>query len=292
MGCWLPVAAAAAAASRLLCFALCFLVSIAEVQGRPAPAVVIEVTCPAGVTMGQMIQIQTPAGQTVPVQVPSGVGPGIRFQVQVPTAVEAQAAPPKQAIIVGVEPPSTAAAAPVLATPQAQQAAIDPPVAIQQAIIVPQQAAVRIVHQPSFAPALPARAWSTPLMCNCCDDCSTCCLAYWCPCIVYGQVKAYTEGHPQKSTDHCIMYIFGYCAAQMVAGAGPCVTGALEMSVRDEFMRKHNLQPPQNACCIFCMFCCCGPCCGPCAYVQMIQEMQVINGAAATAAPSLQLLER
>lgn len=49
----------------------------------------MQVQVPEGVAAGQMIQVQSPAGQMLQVQVPAGVAPGQMFMIQVPGAVAA-----------------------------------------------------------------------------------------------------------------------------------------------------------------------------------------------------------
>ena len=51
----------------------------------------MQVTVPAGVSPGEMVQIQTPSGQMVQAQVPAGLQPGQAFQIEL--APQPQAAP-------------------------------------------------------------------------------------------------------------------------------------------------------------------------------------------------------
>merc|ERR1719271_899635 len=93
----------------------------------------MNVTVPQGMTGGQPLQVQTPAG-LMQVTIPAGLGPGASFEILVPM----------------VQQPAAQVAAPVAPPPQ-------PQVIVQQAPppqqVVIQQPAQPVVHHVHSAPA-------------------------------------------------------------------------------------------------------------------------------------------
>ncbi|KAF8589183.1 PLAC8-domain-containing protein [Ramaria rubella] len=114
------------------------------------------------------------------------------------------------------------------------------------------------------------REWSNGL-CDCCGDCGTCCIAWFCPCIVYSQNKSRIEhlekwGFPHPSGgkscsgDCCI-----HCLLTGCGGWG----WILQMGVRSSIRMRYRIQGGS------CGDCFSAWCCTPCELTQGSRELEL-----------------
>ncbi|KAH8828525.1 PLAC8 family-domain-containing protein [Flagelloscypha sp. PMI_526] len=87
------------------------------------------------------------------------------------------------------------------------------------------------------------RGWSNGL-CSCFDECGTCCLAMWCPCILYSKVKHRYDHLERKGfpdPEHGGGVCTGFCMlyAAMAWIASPCVLQCLN---RGDVRRRYNIK--------------------------------------------------
>ncbi|KAG2550026.1 cell number regulator 4-like [Panicum virgatum] len=107
----------------------------------------------------------------------------------------------------------------------------------------------------------PPGAWTTGL-CGCCSDCKSCCLAFFCPCVAFGQVAETLD----KGSTSCGMAGAIYCALQH---AGLCLLHCLySCSYRGKLRAAYGL--PAEPCADGCVHCFCEPC----ALSQMYRELK------------------
>ncbi|KAF8524477.1 PLAC8-domain-containing protein [Gautieria morchelliformis] len=102
------------------------------------------------------------------------------------------------------------------------------------------------------------REWSNGF-CSCCDDCGTCFLSAFCPCIVYSQNKSRVEhlerqGYPHPDggascTGDC-------CVHCLLAGFG--FGWVLQMGARSAIRLRYRIAGGAFGDC--CAACCCTPC--------------------------------
>ncbi|CAG7847057.1 SubName: Full=Uncharacterized protein {ECO:0000313/EMBL:CCA68207.1} [Serendipita indica DSM 11827] len=113
------------------------------------------------------------------------------------------------------------------------------------------------------------REWSNGL-CGCFGDCLTCCVATWCPCIVYGQNKSRIEhleaqGYPHPDGGDscggdCCLHAFLSCF-----GFG----WVLQIGSREKIRHRYKIAGGCfGDCCASC-------CCNPCALTQESRELEL-----------------
>ncbi|KAL3697318.1 hypothetical protein R1sor_011394 [Riccia sorocarpa] len=97
-------------------------------------------------------------------------------------------------------------AAPVRTTPVYQDPSSAPPPTVQAPI--PQNGQPRNGLPPGSAPTL--GAWTTGL-CGCCQDCASCFVGHWCPCVLVGKnVEAIDEGRTSCATGGMIFFLLQF----------------------------------------------------------------------------------
>jgi Cys-rich protein (TIGR01571 family) len=114
-----------------------------------------------------------------------------------------------------------------------------------------------------------ARPWSNGL-CDVDDPSGTCCLACFCPCIVYGQNKArlkhlllHGASHPQHGGSYYSDDCFQHGCLTVLCGIG----WALQISTRKKTRLRYNIAGTDLEDCGTSL------CCGPCALTQESKEM-------------------
>ncbi|KIW53495.1 hypothetical protein PV05_09064 [Exophiala xenobiotica] len=92
--------------------------------------------------------------------------------------------------------------------------------------------------------------WSFGLF-DCCSPFGTCCLSFWCPCILYGKTHAREHGDPDSSgvnSSCCAWYMLSCFAAQ----------GILQCMTRGSMRERHGIEG--GGCGDFWTSCCCTCC--------------------------------
>lgn len=136
-----------------------------------------------------------------------------------------------------------------------------------------------------FAPSPPAAAphtleWRASL-CGCFDDCGSCCMGFWCPCILQGQ-NMEKLGQTDACTGCALWYVlslFGLCG---------CYAAGTRSVMRQQFGLKGS---GFGACTAH-------TCCSGCAICQDAREIQyrlaqrtVVAGGGPTAPPPMQTMQ-
>eukprot|EP00253_Pinus_taeda_P000671 PITA_00671 len=104
---------------------------------------------------------------------------------------------------------------------------------------------------------VPPQNWTTGL-CDCGEDCSTCCLTCWCPCIAFGQMAEIIDN---GSTSCCVSGAVYYLL--MHVACTPCYTCFYRKKLRAKF----NLEAaPCGDCLVHC-------CCQQCALCQEYRQL-------------------
>ncbi|KAJ4710031.1 putative Plant cadmium resistance 2 [Melia azedarach] len=101
--------------------------------------------------------------------------------------------------------------------------------------------------------------WSSGL-CNCCADCSICCLTCWCPCITFGRIAEIVD----KGSSSCGVYGALYFVLSLVTGCGCLYSCCYRSKMRQQFMLKKS---PCGDCLVHF-------CCESCALCQEYRELQ------------------
>ncbi|XP_006661605.2 cell number regulator 10-like [Oryza brachyantha] len=104
-------------------------------------------------------------------------------------------------------------------------------------------------------------AWTTGL-CDCSDDCNTCCMACWCPCIPVGQIAEIVD----KGSSSCPLNGVLYCLVFHVSG-GMC-QWLYPCAYRAKLRAAYGL--PETPC----SDCVVNFCCQTCSIAQMHRELQ------------------
>jgi Cys-rich protein (TIGR01571 family) len=115
---------------------------------------------------------------------------------------------------------------------------------------------VAVVHT-QLQPPPPPRPWDTGL-CGCFEDCGSCCMSYWFPCVQFG-LNAEKLNPNNSCCCNCCLY-------WLCAGAGCCCL--VHGQKRGELRRKFNLIASCDDCCTT-MFC---PCC---ALAQEARQLEI-----------------
>ncbi|KAJ6472053.1 PLAC8-domain-containing protein [Mycena sanguinolenta] len=113
------------------------------------------------------------------------------------------------------------------------------------------------------------REWSHGL-CGCFDECGTCCLACWCPCIAYGkntQRLNYLTDHGRPDPD-----AGGCCSG---ACCGYCILTHFGIHWILQFMGRGNTRGRYSIEGGGCGDCLTSWCCGPCDLVQVSREIKL-----------------
>ncbi|KAH7383768.1 PLAC8 family-domain-containing protein [Pyrenochaeta sp. MPI-SDFR-AT-0127] len=96
----------------------------------------------------------------------------------------------------------------------------------------------------------------------CCSPIGTCCLSWWCPCIVYGRTRHRTTNHGNMNGYSCCNYnCAAFCGLSCIG-----LHFILPMINRGDIRAKYQLKG--NAC----TDCLCACCCGPCDVTQQDKE--------------------
>ncbi|KAL2644123.1 hypothetical protein R1flu_011710 [Riccia fluitans] len=94
-----------------------------------------------------------------------------------------------------------------------------------------------------------SRAWTTGL-CGCFDDCNSCCMGFWCPCVLVGRsVEAIDQGRTS-----CPLGCSIFLLLQALLGCGCLYTCMYRTRLRE----KYDL--PATPCPDLCVDCCCLSC--------------------------------
>ncbi|KAJ0492407.1 putative PLAC8 motif-containing protein [Helianthus annuus] len=102
-------------------------------------------------------------------------------------------------------------------------------------------------------------SWSSGL-CDCCRDIPTCCLTFWCPCIIFGQIAEIVD----KGNTSCGTHGAIYTIINLLTGCG-CLYSC---GNRTKMRRQYGLpEEPTNDCCVHF-------CCESCALCQEYRELQ------------------
>ncbi|XP_026380905.1 protein PLANT CADMIUM RESISTANCE 2-like [Papaver somniferum] len=109
--------------------------------------------------------------------------------------------------------------------------------------------------QPQPQPLVP---WSTGL-CGCLDDCSSCCLTCWCPCITFGRTSEILDRGSSSCGCNGTMYT-------LIAVLG--CTWIYSCQYRAKFRKTYNLE---GNCCTDCLT---HFCCQSCALCQEYRELK------------------
>ncbi|CAL4915946.1 unnamed protein product [Urochloa decumbens] len=107
----------------------------------------------------------------------------------------------------------------------------------------------------------PPGSWTTGL-CGCFSDCKSCCLAFFCPCVAFGQVAETLD----KGATSCCMAGAIYC---VLLHAGVCLLHCLySCSYRRKLRAAYGLaaEPCADGCVHYF--------CEPCALAQMYRELK------------------
>ncbi|KAI5807201.1 PLAC8 family-domain-containing protein [Geopyxis carbonaria] len=112
------------------------------------------------------------------------------------------------------------------------------------------------------------RPWSNGLF-SCCSPFGTCCMASWCPCILFGKTKYRVRNNGSLEGYSCCNGPCNlYCLAQLVTP----LRLMMSRNLRAEIREQHNLE---GGSCGDCFKACCCECCS---LVQ--QEKEVIERSA------------
>ncbi|XP_052134718.1 cell number regulator 10-like [Oryza glaberrima] len=104
-------------------------------------------------------------------------------------------------------------------------------------------------------------AWTTAL-CDCADDCNTCCMACWCPCIPVGQIAEIVD----RGSSSCALNAVLYCLVLHVS-AGMC-QWVYSCAYRARLRAAYDL--PETPC----SDCLVTFCCQTCSIAQMHRELK------------------
>ncbi|KAI0059726.1 PLAC8-domain-containing protein, partial [Artomyces pyxidatus] len=114
------------------------------------------------------------------------------------------------------------------------------------------------------------REWSHWLCC-CCGDCGACCLACWCPCILYGKNRQrlhhlQVQGFPRPDGgDSCNSHCWASCLLTSTVGCG----WILNISLRSDIRARYRIRGSG------CGDCCSSFWCFPCDLVQEHREIEL-----------------
>ncbi|KAH7569854.1 hypothetical protein ACOSP7_017710 [Xanthoceras sorbifolium] len=100
--------------------------------------------------------------------------------------------------------------------------------------------------------------WSTGL-CDCCDDVSTCCLTWWCPCITFGRIAEIVD----RGSTSCGVSGALYTLIMCLTGCSCLYSCFYRSKLRGQYLLEER---PCTDCCIHC-------CCEGCALCQEYREL-------------------
>ncbi|XP_007046275.2 PREDICTED: protein PLANT CADMIUM RESISTANCE 11 [Theobroma cacao] len=101
--------------------------------------------------------------------------------------------------------------------------------------------------------------WSTGL-CDCCDDCNSCCLTCWCPCVTFGRIAEIVDRGSTSCGVSGALYMLILC----VTGCSCLYSCFYRSKLRGQYFLKES---PCTDCCIHC-------CCEECALCQEYRELK------------------
>jgi len=95
--------------------------------------------------------------------------------------------------------------------------------------------------------------------CSCCDPCGTCCLGFWCPCILFGKTRTrlHNPAMTREQLPCCTGGCVGYAAICFLCPGFQCIFGCLQ---RGDVRARYGID--SNACvdCLAHSFCDCCVC--------------------------------
>ncbi|KAH8712130.1 PLAC8 family-domain-containing protein [Phaeosphaeriaceae sp. PMI808] len=99
---------------------------------------------------------------------------------------------------------------------------------------------------------------------SCCTPIGTCCLSWWCPCIVYGRTHYRLKNNGNMDGYSCCnLGCAGFCGLSCIG-----ISFIMPMLNRGDLRAKHHLKG--NAC----TDCLCACCCMPCDITQQDKEAE------------------
>jgi len=110
-------------------------------------------------------------------------------------------------------------------------------------------------------------------LCSCFDSCGTCCLGFWCPCILFGHSRARLQ-NPQLSKEElkcCTGACCGYATVCLLFPGFQCIFGCLQ---RGDVRGRYGIDGGG------CTDCLTHWCCDCCALIQEDLEVQEREDAA------------
>ena len=95
--------------------------------------------------------------------------------------------------------------------------------------------------------------------CSCFDDCGTCCLGCWCPCILYGQTRARLQNPylPREQLPGCSGSCCGFAAVLLFCAPFQCIFGWLQ---RGDIRERYGIEGDACVDCLAHSFCDCCVC--------------------------------
>jgi len=97
-----------------------------------------------------------------------------------------------------------------------------------------------------------AMSWNNPLF-DCCSPLGTCCLATWCPCVLYGKTSARLDKPSKDSPSGCNASCCGWCILSTCY-----LSSFLQCMSRGKIRSRYNLEGSVCTDCLasFCCTCC------------------------------------
>ncbi|KAF1950552.1 PLAC8-domain-containing protein [Byssothecium circinans] len=99
---------------------------------------------------------------------------------------------------------------------------------------------------------------------GCCSPFGTCCMGWWCPCILHGKTRHRTKNNGNMSGYSCCNgSCMGFCGLAML-GVGFVLPWISRSDIRQKYSLTGN----------GCKDCMCACCCAPCDVIQQAKEVE------------------